>query len=302
MQLPIVDDLTRLFTNMSRTYHRQFRVRGYEVGASARVHDSVFLNYIQQAAFEASADAGYDTRRYDALGTIWVIRKQTIAYLASLFYDDVVQLTTWVSDVRRVRSNREYALRRAADDSLVAVARADWVYLDVAKQFPHRITPDIIQAFQPNGRSALDDAPPIEPNQRVSGRSFVYHHSVKSYELDNLRHVNNANYLNWLHQARLDALSGAGYAPNTETYTFTNLGGNISPVRYEIEYLVPAVGGDQVEVRSQVVAAGTNQLTWLHQIYRDQQRLVEATAVVCFRDPDGGILRLPSGLLQALVP
>jgi YbgC/YbaW family acyl-CoA thioester hydrolase len=286
---------------MSLYYHRQFRVRGYEVGASARVHDSVFLNYIQQAAFEGSADAGYDTRRYDALGTIWVIRKQTIAYLASLFYDDVVQLTTWVSDVRRVRSHREYELRRAVDGALVAVASADWVYLDVAKQFPHRITPDIISAFQPNGRSALEDAPPLEPKQSLNGRSFVYRHRVKSYELDNLRHVNNANYLNWLDQARLDALSDVGYPPNSEAYAFTELAENISPVRYEIEYLVPAVEGDQVEVRSQAAAAGAGQLTWLHQIYRGPQRLVEATAVVCFKKPDGGALPLPDALLQALV-
>jgi len=178
---------------MSRYYHRRFRVRGYEVGASARAHDCAYLNYIQQAAFEASADAGFDTRRYDALGTIWVIRKQTIAYLASLFYDDTVQLTTWVSDVRRVRSHREYELRRVSDGCLVAAARADWVYIDVARHFPHRISSDIIGAFQPNGRSALNAAPPLEPRQSVKGHSFQYHHRVNSYELDNLRHANKIN-------------------------------------------------------------------------------------------------------------
>ena len=287
--------------NMTHVYHRQFRVRGYEVGSSARAHDSAYLNYIQQAAFEASADAGFDTRRYDALGTIWVIRKQTIAYLASLFYDDTVQLTTWVSDVRRVRSHREYELRRASDGCLVAVARADWVYIDVARHFPHRISSDVICAFQPNGRSALDAAPPLEAGRAVEGRCFVYRHRVKSYELDNLRHVNNANYLNWLHQARLDALSDAGLVLNTETGEFKALEASISPVWYEIEYFVPAVGADQVEVRSQVTAISKSQLTWVHQIYRGQERLVEATAVVCFQKLDNGIVQPPDALLKALI-
>jgi acyl-CoA thioester hydrolase len=285
---------------MSRYYQRTFRVRGYEVGASAQAHDSVYLNYIQQAAFEASADAGYDTRRYDSLGTIWVIRQQTIAYLASLFYDDWVQLTTWVSDVRRVRSHREYELRRTSDDCLVAVARADWVYIDVAKQFPHRISSDVIRAFEPNGRCALDAAPPLEPRQAINGRSFLYRHCVKSYELDNLRHVNNANYLNWLAQARLDALVDAGHFLNRETYEFDALGASISPVWYDIEYFVPAVGADTVEVRSQVVGIGESQLTWSHQIYRGEERLVEASAVVCFRESHNGIVPLSSALLEPL--
>ncbi len=178
---------------MTRIYRRRYRVRGYEVDASSRVHDSVYLNYIQQAAFEASADVGYDTRRYDALGTIWVIRQQNIVYLTPLGYSDEVELTTWVSDFRRVRSHREYELRRVSNQELVAVAQADWVYIDVVTLFPRRIPPDAVEKFQANGRRALDSAPPSEPAAPVDGRPFLYRHRVKAYELDNLRHVNKIN-------------------------------------------------------------------------------------------------------------
>ena len=76
---------------------------------------------------------------------------------------------------------------------MVALARADWVYLDAASLFPRRIATEIAEAFRPNGISALDTAPPMEPTQALDGRSFVYRHRVKSYELDNLRHVNKDN-------------------------------------------------------------------------------------------------------------
>ena len=36
---------------MARIFRRRFRVRGYKVDATGRVHDSVFLYYVQQAAF-----------------------------------------------------------------------------------------------------------------------------------------------------------------------------------------------------------------------------------------------------------
>ena len=285
---------------MTRIYHRRFRVRGYEVGATDRVHDSVFLHYVQQAAFEASADAGYDIRRYDALGTVWVIRQQTIVYMAPLFYDDVVELTTWVSDFRRVRSHREYELRRVSDQRLVALARADWVYIDAYTLFPRRIPPEMVAVFEPNDLSALDSAPPLEPSDAVEGHSFIFHHLVKGYELDNLRHVNNANYLNWLNQARLDVLAEAGFPFDQGTAQPRNRGLTLSPVRYEIEYLIPAVAGDQVQVRSKIVAAGTTQLTWAHEIRRGEERLVEARATLCFEEDDDVAIPVPVTVLATL--
>lgn len=284
---------------MTHIYRRRFSVRGYEMSANGHVHDRVFLNYVQQVAFEASADAGYDTRRYDAMGTLWVIRKQTIAFLAPLTFGDTVEAKTWVSDMRRVRSHRECELRRVSDGQAVALIRVDWVYIDAASLFPRRIPSQIQEALQPNGVSALDAAPPLEAAQEVDGRVFVYPHRVKSYELDNLRHVNNANYLNWLNQARLDAMGEAGIG-----YWVLGTGDGqeeISPVRYEIEYLVPTVAGEQVEVHSRVVAAGETQLTWEHEVRRGEERAVKASATICFAGEGGAPVSLPAGLLEALV-
>ncbi len=287
---------------MTRIYRRRFRVRGYEVGATNSVHDSVFLNYVQQAAFEASAEAGYDIRRYHEMGAIWVIRKQTIAYLDSLIYGDAVDVTTWVSDFRRVRSNRECELRRVSDGRVAALAQTDWVYVDVASLFPRRIAAEMIDAFRPNGKCALDAAPPLEAAEPVDGRSFVYRHRVKSFELDNLRHVNNANYLNWFDQARLDALAEVGLPLNESATRLRDLAVIPSPVRCDIEYFVPAVVGDLVEVHSRIESKGETQLTWAHQVRRGQERLVEAKATICFEGEDGKPVPLPTKVLEALVP
>jgi acyl-CoA thioesterase FadM len=97
--------------------------------------------------------------------------------------------------MRRVRWHREYELRLVVDGRLVAIAQVDWVYINATTLFPRCILAEAFEAFQPNGRSALGSAPPLEPNEPVEGRAFVYHHRVKGYELDNLRHVNKDNSL-----------------------------------------------------------------------------------------------------------
>jgi acyl-CoA thioester hydrolase len=45
---------------MTRTYTRRFKVRQYELDSFGHVNNAVYVNYLQEAAIEASADAGYD--------------------------------------------------------------------------------------------------------------------------------------------------------------------------------------------------------------------------------------------------
>ena len=71
--------------------------------------------------------------------------------------------------MRRVRSYREYELRRVSDGRLVAIAQADWVYINATTLFPRRIPAEAFAAFQPNGRSALASAPLLEPIEPVEG-------------------------------------------------------------------------------------------------------------------------------------
>ena len=112
--------------------------------------------------------------------------------------------------------------------------------------------------------------------------------------------MNNANYLNWLNQARLDALAEAGFLLGKGAAQLQGLDLMVSPIRYDIEYFAPAVAGDQVDVHSRIVAGGATQLTWAHEIRRDEERLVEARATVCFETSDGTPVSLPALLLESM--
>src|SRR5690554_1377686 len=101
---------------------RTFRVRHYECDAYGHVNHSHYLHYMQEAAMDASAAAGYDLARYEALGHQWLIRETDIEYLRPLTYGDSVVVKTWVADFHRVRSRRMYELRHAASGELVAQA------------------------------------------------------------------------------------------------------------------------------------------------------------------------------------
>src|SRR5258707_13994256 len=113
---------------MPLTHERAFRIRQYECDAYGHVNNTNYLRYMQEAAFDASAAAGYDVARYAALGHHWLIRETEIEYLAPLRYGESVRVKTWVEDFDRVRSRRAYEFHRMGHELLLARGTTDWVY------------------------------------------------------------------------------------------------------------------------------------------------------------------------------
>jgi len=106
---------------------------------------------MQETALDASAAAGYDLARYQAMGCYWLVRQTTIDYLLPLSYGDSVEVKTWVIGFGRVRSRRAYEFRRVADGKPVAQAETDWVYFDMAAGRPTATPPELKAAFFPEG-------------------------------------------------------------------------------------------------------------------------------------------------------
>jgi YbgC/YbaW family acyl-CoA thioester hydrolase len=214
---------------MPLTHVRTFRVRYYECDPRGDLHHANYLRYMQEAAFGATAAAGYDLSRYQAMNRIWLARETEIEYHRPLRYGDLVQVKTWVADFRRVRSRRAYEFRLVGPDALVARASTDWVFLDSTTGRPSAIPPELMTAFFPEGLPLVDGCqqarrrlrfPPLPSLPPDEFRPlWVQHRRAEWQDLDQVQHVNNAVYLAYI-MAR----------------------------RHQIEYLGPAVLNDDLEL------------------------------------------------------
>ena len=88
-----------------------------------------------------------------ALGTTWVIREHKIEYLLPAFAGEVIEVQTWVDNIRRVRSLRKYRFVRTSDEKLLVQGETDWVFVDVETGQPHRIPEEIKKVFRLVDRS-----------------------------------------------------------------------------------------------------------------------------------------------------
>lgn len=252
---------------MAVIYKKNLQVRSYELRSDSAVGHAVFLQWFQEAAFEASAALGYDMKKYDEIGATWVMRSVDVEFLESAHYLEEIEVRTWVSDFHRVRSHREYEARRASDNALLAAARADWVFLDSKTFALRRVPGEAVALFAPNGEPALE---PIDWPDLADGESLGHFETtrrVQQYELDRMQHVNNTVYVNWIEQQAFDAWHAWGTEP-----------GRLSLQRHFIEYRQAAKSDDTLLLVSDAARVAAR-VAWQHRILRGDTLLVEARSL-----------------------
>jgi acyl-CoA thioester hydrolase, YbgC/YbaW family len=93
--------------------------------------------------------------------------------------------------------------------------------------------------------------PASDPTPEPSGaspRSLSAVLRVRTYELDSFGHVNNAEYLHYLEEARSEYLRQVGLS----FHDFARLGVQLVIVEAFVKYISPARYGDEIEVRGTV--------------------------------------------------
>ena len=255
-----------------RHYTRRFRVRHYELDSFGHVNNAVYVNYMQEAAIEASADAGFGPGWYKERGTNWVIRRLSIRYLLPALYKDELEVKTWISEVRRAACTREYLITRASDSARIARARVQWVYLDSATGRLMRLPSEIQERFAPTNEPEEELGIHIQKGQKTEDAfRYLTRRRVQTFELDTLQHVNHAVYLNWIEQAYFDAMRAAGHdMEHNRSEGWLALQGG-----HDIEYFEPAFDNEEIEIASWVCEVGRVRGAWTHEIYCvDRKRLL----------------------------
>lgn len=158
--------------------------------------------WFQEAAVHASSAAGYPPARYAEIGASWMVRQLEIAVDEPVEYDEPVTIETWVSDLRRFRSHREYRAL-GASGRVVARGRAEWLLLELrdGRARPRLPDDEMRAAFAPGGDVVLETGLPLDRPDGAPGREMT--RSVVATELDRHHHVNHTAYVGWIEDAGL---------------------------------------------------------------------------------------------------
>ncbi len=121
---------------------------------------------------------------------------------------------------------------------------------------------------------------------------------VRRYEMDALGHVNNAVYLNYVEEAAIEHARALGF----DEARWREIGGFWVVRRHEIDYKLPAVAGDELDVTTRITDIQRVQATRRTTIVRvrDGALVCEAATYWVWVGLDGRPRRLPPEILASL--
>jgi acyl-CoA thioester hydrolase len=148
-------------------YVAHFRVRNHELDSLGHVNNATYLNYLEQAAIDHAAAAGFSESRLREIGGVFVARRHEIDYLQPARAGDWLRVVTWPVELGAAKAVRAYQISRLpttslssppADgirnpnevesaDELIAQAQTVWAFVDTQTARPRRMPTEIVSEF-----------------------------------------------------------------------------------------------------------------------------------------------------------
>ena len=133
---------------MPSIFQYNFKVPQEAIDENGHASNVEYIRWMQEAAVLHSNTQGWTRERYDSIGSTWVVRSHTIEFLQPAFAGQSISLLTWVSNMKRIRSWRKYKFLRVEDDTVLARAETDWVFVDSQSGRPRAIPEEVAGAFE----------------------------------------------------------------------------------------------------------------------------------------------------------
>jgi acyl-CoA thioester hydrolase len=113
----------------------QIRVRFAETDAAGIVHYAQYLGYLEAGRAEALRSAGLSSERIAVCSVQLRLRQAVIRYRSPAHFDELLEISTWVSKLLDSQVGFDYEIQRASDRVVIAEAQTlhDWTDPGVSK-------------------------------------------------------------------------------------------------------------------------------------------------------------------------
>ncbi|HZM24472.1 MAG TPA: thioesterase family protein [Anaerolineales bacterium] len=131
---------------LSSVHSKTITIPQTAIDENGHVNNVAYVQWMQDIAVEHYESIG-GTNPMQLVGATWVVREHKIEYLLPAFAGEVIEIRTWVENIRRVRSLRKYEFVRKSDAKIVVKGETDWVFVDVKTGTPRAIPQEVSKVF-----------------------------------------------------------------------------------------------------------------------------------------------------------
>ncbi len=139
-------------------FRKTVTVRADAIDGNGHVNNVAYVQWMQDIAIEHFTSLG----GVEAMGdeVTWVAAEHKVQYLAPALEGDVIEVRTWVAEMRRVRSLRRYEFIRRSDNKVLVRGETQWAVVDTKTGAPRSVPPAVARIF-----AAVRAQPPHAPEE-----------------------------------------------------------------------------------------------------------------------------------------
>lgn len=116
-----------------------------DIDELGHVSNLVYLRWVLEAATAHSVARGWGQAEYLALGSVWVVRRHELDYLAQVTVGQSLVAETWVDSWKGASCVRKTEIFR--DGVVVTRAATTWAFMSMASGRPVRIADAVLDSF-----------------------------------------------------------------------------------------------------------------------------------------------------------
>ncbi len=128
-------------------YEYRVKVTKNEIDFNNHLNNFYYVKWMQDSGMAHSKANGITLETYERIGATWFAKSHFIEYKSPAFLDDEIIVKTWISEIGKIKSKRQYEFYRVKDNKLLATAETLWVFMDLKSKRPTLIKEAIKNSF-----------------------------------------------------------------------------------------------------------------------------------------------------------
>jgi acyl-CoA thioester hydrolase len=117
-----------------------------DIDELGHVSNLVYLRWVLEAATAHSVSKGWTLAHYKELGSVWVVRRHELDYLAQVTLGQQLVAETWVDSWKAASCVRKTEL--ISNGQIVSRCATTWAFMSLTSGRPQRIADVVMDAFR----------------------------------------------------------------------------------------------------------------------------------------------------------
>ena len=174
-------------------FNHIYRIGLEDCGKDNEATNKAILTILEDIAGLHSATVGLGLNEINETGYAWVVLKWQVQIIKRPRYNDELNVYTWSTSVDKLFAERDFKVIDTNGETVI-IATSRWIYMDIYKRRPVRITTEIMDRYEsePERRVFSEE---ITKNDIPDTEYTEIPYNILRRDVDYLGHLHNISYL-----------------------------------------------------------------------------------------------------------